>query len=286
MAYITSRDYPLPEVGSELSSRIFFNLWQKRLWPYGELLEGDTLYFYESQARPKKLVWKTRVADVLRFDYIDRQSTKARLLGWHDGYESNWGYLDKKDGSPRYCLAYTVEPLEKLDIPKPQSIRFPQQGWLRVDADVAKQWPGVSLTAENNSLVLDDIGGKGSLSELLQRLSDKLAGVAPERIASIVTRTIRRDTQMVKALKAACDWRCQFPGCCARIPTRSGGWYIEVAHIKPVSAGGLSVLGNLLVLCPNHHKEFDLGSLSVDQQTVARLEGVLNGVGFSIATCG
>jgi predicted restriction endonuclease len=55
-----------------------------------------------------------------------------------------------------------------------------------------------------------------------------------------------------------------------------------VAHIAPVRAGGRSVLGNLLVLCPNHHKEFDLGDLEIAAQTPARLAGRLNGVAFAM----
>jgi len=93
---------------------------------------------------------------------------------------------------------------------------------------------------------------------------------------------IRRDTRLVKALKAFYQFRCQFPGCGVRIPKRGGGFYIEVAHIEPVRKGGRSVLGNLLVLCPNHHKEFDHGHLEIREQTEEKVHGILNGTEFSI----
>jgi predicted restriction endonuclease len=87
----------------------------------------------------------------------------------------------------------------------------------------------------------------------------------------------------VGALKELCGYRCQFPDCGVAIPKRRGGFYAEVAHIKPVHKGGKSVLGNLLVLCPNHHKEFDLGECSIEDQTPIFVRGRLNGKPFEIS---
>jgi len=109
-----------------------------------------------------------------------------------------------------------------------------------------------------------------------------MAGYSRARIKKRVDRIIRRDTKLVKTLKAACDYRCQFPSCGIRIPKWNDGFYIEVAHVAPVAKGGKSVLGNLLVLCPNHHKEFDFGKPEVDEQTEMRLRGTLNGQRFDI----
>ena len=64
---------------------------------------------------------------------------------------------------------------------------------------------------------------------------------------------------------------------------KDGGFYIEVAHVQPVEKGGTSVLGNVVVLCPNHHKEFDYGDLQVIEQTEELLHGKLNGIEFRIA---
>ncbi|MDP2846091.1 MAG: HNH endonuclease, partial [Candidatus Methanoperedens sp.] len=89
--------------------------------------------------------------------------------------------------------------------------------------------------------------------------------------------------ELVKTLKELCQFRCQFPGCNVRIPKKDGGYYIEVAHIEPVSQGGKSVIGNLLVLCPNHHKEFDYGALEIIEQTTDYLCGKLNGKEFEIS---
>lgn len=39
----------------------------------------------------------------------------------------------------------------------------------------------------------------------------------------------------------------------------------EFHHIIPVRDGGESTFNNLILLCPNHHKEADLGILSIDE---------------------
>lgn len=60
------------------------------------------------------------------------------------------------------------------------------------------------------------------------------------------------------------------------------GFYVEVAHIQPVCKGGQSVIGNLLVLCPNHHKEFDVGDGEILEQSTDMIRGRLNGRDFEI----
>jgi predicted restriction endonuclease len=106
--------------------------------------------------------------------------------------------------------------------------------------------------------------------------------LTPERVQRIVNQTIRKDTAIVRRLKEASRFKCQFPGCNAQIRTKRGGLYVEVAHIQPVVKKGRSTLGNLLVLCPNHHKEFDHGALAVERQTLDGISGRLNGRWFEI----
>ena len=109
-----------------------------------------------------------------------------------------------------------------------------------------------------------------------------MLNVVPEKRRMEIEHTIRNDRPMVKFLKECVGYKCQFPGCEAKIPTKDGSNYVEVAHIDPVKAGGQSVIGNLVVLCPNHHKEFDLGNLHIHEQSPCRLTGTLNGVNFEI----
>lgn len=267
----------LPESANDLADRFWFNLWRLKLWPYRELIVGDTLYWYESPT--KNIVWKSRVTDVERFFYDSKKAVKERLKARFGDFDTTQPYFAEAP-EQGYCLAWKVAPLQRMSLPKPEGLRFPGQGWCRVDDDIASMWlnqPGVA-----DDVALDDIVPSGTLLERLNQLNVMMAEVTPERVRSVVERTVRRDTQLVKALKELCEFRCQFPGCGVRIPKRDGGFYIEVAHIQPVSRGGQSVIGNLLVLCPNHHKEFDFGDVEIVEQTVERIKGTLNGKWFEI----
>ena len=46
--FVTSRGFVLPTSGDELAGWVWFNMWQRRLWPFRELGLGDTLYWYDS----------------------------------------------------------------------------------------------------------------------------------------------------------------------------------------------------------------------------------------------
>jgi predicted restriction endonuclease len=51
----------------------------------------------------------------------------------------------------------------------------------------------------------------------------------------------------------------------------------EIAHIMPRQANGLTVLENLLLVCPNHHRLFDMGEFSIsDDFHLIGMEGELN----------
>lgn len=277
MEYITSRGFTLPESNEELEDRFWFNLWRIKLWPYTELLVGDILYWYESPS--KRIVRKSRVTDVDRFSYDNKDAAQDRLVSRFGDFDPDQPYFVEAP-EQGYCLAWKVTPLQRVDFPKPDDLRFPRQGWLRVDDEIATRW--LSQSEPMDDVTLDEIVPSGALLERIHQLNVTMTEVSPQRVRSIVSRTVRRDTQLVKALKELCEFRCQFPGCGVRIPKRDGGFYIEVVHIQPVCEGGQSVIGNLLVLCPNHHAEFDYGNLEIIEQTVDLIHGKLNGREFEI----
>jgi len=277
MEYITSRGFKLPKSAEEMTNRFWFNMWRLKLWPYQELVVGDILYWYESP--DKCIVWKTRVSDVDRFQYGNKDAAGRRLKERFSDFDREQPYYLEAP-TKGFCLAWKVRPLQRVNIPRPDNFRFPQQGWLRVDDEITRKWQLQATGVDD--LTLDEIAPSGSLPEKLRQLSNAMAEVSPKRVQSIVSQTIRHDTRLIKTLKRLCDFRCQFPNCGVRIPKRNGGFYIEVAHIEPVRKGGRSVLGNLLVLCPNHHKEFDYGVLEIVDQTMERVRGKLNGRDFEI----
>lgn len=252
----------------------WFNMWMRKEFPYRELLIGDILYWFDTTKQ--KLVWKTQVIKVDRYPYSNKQEIFEK-------YSNSFGsqyYESRPDQG--YFIGYNVKVVEKLNLSKPSNFRFPQLGWLRADSEIARNWI-LSLSDEEIG-VLDDYtpGNKKTLWEMLLEIDKKMQDVSPERIEKLVSRTLRKDSRIVELLKRANDYACQFPGCGKRIIKKSGGYYIEVAHVKSVAQDGQSVLGNLVVLCPNHHKEFDFGDLKIEEQSKNRLAGRLYGSGFEI----
>ncbi len=274
--YVTSRGFRLPASGAELSKRVWFNLWRRRHWPYSEVLPGDILYWHES---PTGLIrWKSRVQAVHRFPYRRKTDVAKTLRGLGEiDIDEKYAANAPAQG---YCLAVMVRPLKPMSRPKPANLAVPRLGWLRVDERIADNWFN-ELLPEGAS-TLDKLAPEGSLMEKIVRINEAMEGISPKRVEAIVTQTIRRDSQLVRALKELRGYRCEFPECGVGIPKGSGGYYVEVAHIKPVRKGGRSVLGNLLVLCPNHHKEFDLGDRLIEEQTPTSIRGILNGKRFEI----
>lgn len=277
MEYITSRGHELPKTASKFEADLRFHLWQNKLWPYEELVLGDILYWYETPSQ--SIVIKSRVVEVDRFPYNSKQEVRQKLVArFHDFDETQEYFVKGPDHG--YCLAFKVKVLGQINLPKPEGTKFPQQGWMKIDNDIAIRW--LSQREQENDVTLDDLAPEGSLIEKIHNLNISMEEVSQKRVASIVSHTIRQDTQIVKALKSLCNFECQFPNCDALIPKSSGGFYIEVAHVQPVSKGGRSVIGNLLVLCPNHHKEFDHGKLEIENQTEISIQGTLNGKSFLI----
>lgn len=274
MEYITSRSFTLPKDSKELEKSDWFNMWSKQLFPYKELLIGDILYWYDSTQ--SAIIWKTKVTNIVRFPYSSKQEI---ISNFKDVSSENYFKTRADKG---FFISYKIEVIERVSFNKPDNYRFPHLGWVRVDKQIAKEWLIDYDLEEKNTL--DNIIANDSLSvkQQLTELNKKMQYVSPERIEKIVSSTIRNDTKIVKKLKEIVDYKCQFPNCGKKIKRKDGGFYVEVAHIKPVSKGGQSILGNLLVLCPNHHKEFDYGKLIIHEQTELNIKGNLNDVEFKI----
>lgn len=85
----------------------------------------------------------------------------------------------------------------------------------------------------------------------------------PKRIETRRSRVIR-DTQMSSELKEEYRCECQI---CGDIRQQSPGVrYAEAHHIQPLGTphDGPDIRSNLVVVCPNHHADFDYGMISID----------------------
>ena len=137
MGYITSRKY-LPRSAQEMARRTWYNMWRRKRWPYGELLRGDLLYWYESPS--KEIVWETYIKKIERFRYGNKAGAAQKIerrLGTVDRTEPYYRTRPEKG----YCLAFKVGQVRKVRLPKPGAVRFPRVGWQRVTESIANKWP-------------------------------------------------------------------------------------------------------------------------------------------------
>lgn len=56
---------------------------------------------------------------------------------------------------------------------------------------------------------------------------------------------------------------------------KDGTRYIEACHIKEKCKGGRETLTNILILCPNCHKEFDYGLREKEERPAANVYKLL-----------
>lgn len=90
--------------------------------------------------------------------------------------------------------------------------------------------------------------------------------VTPDSIETTVSRKVR-NTTLVKDLKKAYEHKCQV---CGDVRYREPDEpYAEGHHIQPLGDPhtGPDTPGNILILCPNHHADFDYGVIEIDPAT-------------------
>ncbi|WP_199896989.1 HNH endonuclease [Halarchaeum acidiphilum] len=88
----------------------------------------------------------------------------------------------------------------------------------------------------------------------------------PERVETTRSRVVR-NTDLTHDMKRMYGHTCQICGVSRRGP--DGGPYAEAHHIRPLGRphDGPDEPENILVLCPNHHADFDYGRLTIDPGT-------------------
>lgn len=99
-------------------------------------------------------------------------------------------------------------------------------------------------------------------------------------LVEICRRIYKRDNKTIVQIKILREYKCQI--CGHEIITKEGKKYIEAAHIKPKRNAGPERPENILILCPNHHKEFDFGNLNIIEHKDSYVEFSLNDLHYKI----
>lgn len=110
-------------------------------------------------------------------------------------------------------------------------------------------------------------------ADILEELKN-LKETDPEEIV-VNRKTYKRDNKTIAQIKILRDFKCQI--CSTTIIKKDGSKYVEAAHIKPKHQKGRETLDNIILLCPNHHKEFDFGHLEIKLHDKTQIEFLLNG---------
>lgn len=115
-----------------------------------------------------------------------------------------------------------------------------------------------------------------------QSIAEELRRLRPTdpQTVTIRAKAYKRDNKTIAQLKILRGFKCQL--CQTQIRKRNGGFYAEAAHITPKSRRGLEMPDNILILCPNHHKEFDLGDRKITSRLQEKIEFYLNGRFFKV----
>ncbi len=113
-------------------------------------------------------------------------------------------------------------------------------------------------------------------NENIDTIREELKAISPKSPEYETIQGIRftRDRSTVAKLKILREFRCQI--CGVRIVKRDGSYYAEGAHIKPKHSGSPETPDNIIILCPNHHKEFDLGKRVVVEHNSEYIRFLLN----------
>jgi hypothetical protein len=136
MEFITSRPNLLDQP-KEMDQELRANMWSKKFWPYEELNLADTVYWYETIS--KCIVWKSQVVKLEKFSYSNKQSAFRTLEDQFGPFNKRFIYFENAPISG-YCLAFRVKTLEKLSLPKPEGLKFPHLGWLRINERIYREW--------------------------------------------------------------------------------------------------------------------------------------------------
>lgn len=93
-------------------------------------------------------------------------------------------------------------------------------------------------------------------------------------------KAFKRDNKTIAQIKILRNFRCQF--CGTTIKKKDGSSYIEAAHVKAKNLKGRETLDNIILLCPNHHKDFDFGDRVVVSHSKSSIDIVVNGTKYHI----
>ena len=133
---------------------------------------------------------------------------------------------------------------------------------------------------EREQKEISDFYKKGKTREdIIKELKSKKE--ADSEKVTVNHKAYKRDNKTIALIKILRNHECQI--CGMSIMKRDGSKYVEAAHIIPKHKRGNEKPDNIILLCPNHHKEFDLGHCEIKTHTKDKIKFIMNGNKYEIS---
>jgi len=96
------------------------------------------------------------------------------------------------------------------------------------------------------------------LADMVSAAAERAEGKIPAKYRMVRRKEFDRDYPQIEELKRRYQYKCQV--CQHRIEVGGGRYYCEGHHLRPLGREhrGPPEASNVVILCPNHHAEFDL----------------------------
>lgn len=117
-----------------------------------------------------------------------------------------------------------------------------------------------------------------SRSEIINDLNNLKEEDAEEVLVN--HKKYKRDNKTIAEIKIIRNFKCQI--CNHSVRMKDGREYIEAAHIVPKHLKGRETPDNIILLCPNHHKEFDYGDLKILSHSKKEVHFILNSIHYNL----
>lgn len=181
----------------------------------------------------------------------------TEFLHHHDFARFNAGanQLSNEDAE-----TFLIHLLERPDLSQAAAVHI-HEVLEQLDATISQ--PSEDMTNESDTGTFGS-SGEGAIPDALEQSSDLSP---PERTETTVSRVIR-NTRIVKDLKEQYEHTCQV--CGKRRQRARDEPYAEGHHLHPLGDDppGKDHRSNIIILCPNHHADFDYGVIEIDPETL------------------
>lgn len=142
MVLLKHQPWNLDPGRTEFPNEVEWNMWTTRAAPFGALAEGSTVYLVSGGGPKRGLVtWEVVVIHALSVRYESKDDAWRQMRSALAGPLKERGYTrrsflenDYTMAAPEqgYLLAWSYDPVRPIGLPRPEGLRFRQNGWTDV----------------------------------------------------------------------------------------------------------------------------------------------------------